>query len=323
VFVADVQLENGFTRIANDLIEALSRTNLSSQEFRVFMAIARKTYGWGKTEDKLSVSQLSDMTKISRSHISKVIKRLTNRNMILRNGVTGIQKNFDKWVSPKQGIPQMGVSPKQGKGVSPNHVTLLSPNQGDTKETYKETYKETLPQVKFVESFAKYYHALTGQKFSASKKHYIIAASLIKQNGYEACVYKAKCLAEMCQEGTVWFCKEGMIDFTIEKLSSQWNAIIKVEKMDESFIKNVKMLNKLRKDRGQDELPPSAYTRTGACKPSGETLRITGSTIAGQKEGVSSSGTSKDEILMDGDGEGDYLDDDSGCKDFEAVLSNG
>ena len=45
---ASPQLEDGYTRIANELIEALMRTNLSAYQSRVLWAIWRKTYGFNK-----------------------------------------------------------------------------------------------------------------------------------------------------------------------------------------------------------------------------------------------------------------------------------
>ena len=49
--MASPQIEDGYTKIANELLEAISKVNLSSYEFRVIMAIIRKTYGFNKKSD--------------------------------------------------------------------------------------------------------------------------------------------------------------------------------------------------------------------------------------------------------------------------------
>ena len=41
------QLENGYTRIADELLEALSAARLGGGHFRVVFAVMRLTYGYG------------------------------------------------------------------------------------------------------------------------------------------------------------------------------------------------------------------------------------------------------------------------------------
>ena len=60
--MADVQIDDGYTKVANELLEAIMRINLSSYEFRVIMAIMRKTYGYSKKHDYISLSQLEEIT---------------------------------------------------------------------------------------------------------------------------------------------------------------------------------------------------------------------------------------------------------------------
>jgi phage replication O-like protein O len=62
--VAD--LDDGFTRIANELLEAVMRAGLSQHQLLVFMAVMRKTYGFNKKSDWVSNEQLSELTGILR-----------------------------------------------------------------------------------------------------------------------------------------------------------------------------------------------------------------------------------------------------------------
>jgi len=57
--MANPQPENGHTDIANEIIEALWKINLSSYEWRVLLYLLRKTYGWHKKTDQISLSQFS------------------------------------------------------------------------------------------------------------------------------------------------------------------------------------------------------------------------------------------------------------------------
>ena len=44
--MASPQLEDGFTRVANELLEALAKLKLCAYETKVLIFIIRKTYGW-------------------------------------------------------------------------------------------------------------------------------------------------------------------------------------------------------------------------------------------------------------------------------------
>jgi phage replication O-like protein O len=60
------QLENGYTRIANELLDALIRYRIPGEERQVLDVIIRKTYAYGKKEDRISLSQFHDMTRIKK-----------------------------------------------------------------------------------------------------------------------------------------------------------------------------------------------------------------------------------------------------------------
>ena len=46
--MANPQLEDGYTKIANEILEALAGINLSPYEGRALFFLIRKTYGWKK-----------------------------------------------------------------------------------------------------------------------------------------------------------------------------------------------------------------------------------------------------------------------------------
>src|SRR3990167_3165841 len=102
--MANPQLENGYTRIANDILEPLVKIPLLGAELRVLLFIIRKTYGWGKIQDKISFTQFEKGTGISRQTINKTIKNLVAKGMIVKIylpegniGYTFI-KDHEKWV---------------------------------------------------------------------------------------------------------------------------------------------------------------------------------------------------------------------------------
>ncbi|WP_312827337.1 replication protein, partial [Escherichia coli] len=60
--VAD--LDDGYTRIANELLEAVMLAGLTQHQLLVFLAVMRKTYGFNKKLDWVSNEQLSELTGI-------------------------------------------------------------------------------------------------------------------------------------------------------------------------------------------------------------------------------------------------------------------
>lgn len=98
--MANPQIENGHTKIANDIVEALSRINLSPYESRVLWCIIRKTYGWNKKMDRLPITTISDETGMHHGHVSRALSTLVARSICTRAGTkyVGVNKNYDQWV---------------------------------------------------------------------------------------------------------------------------------------------------------------------------------------------------------------------------------
>lgn len=129
--MANPQKENGYTKIANELYEAIIKWHFSSYEYRVLIFIIRKTYGWNKKEDWISLSQFSEATNIKESHICRTINLLLKQNIITKGGnrdnpLYSIQKDYDKWVELPKGVRShhqllpKGATEKKKKGVIQN-----------------------------------------------------------------------------------------------------------------------------------------------------------------------------------------------------------
>jgi phage replication O-like protein O len=57
---------------------------LTPAEFKVLMAIARKTYGWNKSRDRISLKQITKLTGLHRSGVIKSLDELVERGLILK-----------------------------------------------------------------------------------------------------------------------------------------------------------------------------------------------------------------------------------------------
>lgn len=100
------QLEDGYTRIANELFEAILGYGFSQQEMAVVFAILRKTYGYGKKEDDMSASQIGEMIGKHRNHVTATIGKLAAIGVITkRHGnyglILGVNKEYKNWGEKK------------------------------------------------------------------------------------------------------------------------------------------------------------------------------------------------------------------------------
>ena len=60
--LASPQTEHGFTRLADELLDALIRYPFTKRQYKVVLAVIRKTYGFQKQVDDLTAPQLAAMT---------------------------------------------------------------------------------------------------------------------------------------------------------------------------------------------------------------------------------------------------------------------
>lgn len=98
--ISGPQIENGnYTRIHNDILADLCGAGLSANELRCVFCVLRRTYGFGKTTDQISVSQFVEWVGSgSRHQIQKALAKLEQRNILLvdRSGKTAAYK-FNKY----------------------------------------------------------------------------------------------------------------------------------------------------------------------------------------------------------------------------------
>lgn len=93
--MASPQLEDGYTRIANELLEAIIAAKLSGQELRLLLFIVRKTYGFNKKADFIALSQMGGIATMSKCRCSQVIRSLECRKMItVTENIYGIGKKY-------------------------------------------------------------------------------------------------------------------------------------------------------------------------------------------------------------------------------------
>lgn len=133
------QLEDGFVRIANTIVEAMARTQFNGYEIRYLMVLFRKTYGFNKKSDVISNSQFVKETGLHKQHIWRTEQRLIQRNIVTKNGYSlSFQKDTTRWKE----LPKMVTTKKvtnSGIGVT-NSGTKVTKYGGHNIHYTKDTY---------------------------------------------------------------------------------------------------------------------------------------------------------------------------------------
>ncbi|WP_282361268.1 replication protein [Pseudomonas sp. PS01300] len=76
----------GFTRMDNQLMDALAAVHLSPAEFKTLHAIARLVIGYNLTERRITADEVAKMTNILPAHVSRAISSLLARRVLYRVG---------------------------------------------------------------------------------------------------------------------------------------------------------------------------------------------------------------------------------------------
>lgn len=137
------QCENGFTRIANELLEALARIRIPGEARQVLDVILRKTYGYHKIEDAISLSQFCLATGLKKVAVCKSVNKLSAMNLITQkgNGVLHIyrfNKDYGQWkpLPKKVTLPKKVINVTQKDNESlPKKITTI-----DKKEKRNPLY---------------------------------------------------------------------------------------------------------------------------------------------------------------------------------------
>lgn len=140
--VADT--DDGYTRIANELLEAVMSADLTARQLKVVLAIIRKTYGFGKKLDRITNTQIAAMTGIHHTHVCKAKNEMIAMRILVSTGIAvGVNKVVSDW---NTGISQHSETlAKSANETLAKSANTHKPSQLNTKETIQKK-KETTPK---------------------------------------------------------------------------------------------------------------------------------------------------------------------------------
>jgi len=163
--MASPQVENGYVAIATELFEALTRTRIPGEARQVFDTILRKTYGWKKKEEIISIKHFTEVTGLSAVHVCQSVKKLKAMNMIVvtekgnKRCEYGINKDFETWkllpkkvtsIEPPKDSTLSELLPK--KVILPKKVTTVTEKGNKYEEKSIDIYKK-IKKKKILQTF--------------------------------------------------------------------------------------------------------------------------------------------------------------------------
>ena len=158
--MADPQIKNGYTRIANELLEAICRLNISGNEMRILLYIIRRTYGFNRSYAEIPLSDISEALGMKKGNVSRELKKLREANIIEQHSNKGVKpqtisivKNYEKW-----GVECCAVLPLSNsitvikadnlRVINPDNPTVIKTDNPTVINSDNHTYKERKKDIK-------------------------------------------------------------------------------------------------------------------------------------------------------------------------------
>ena len=136
--MANPQAENGHVDIANDIMDAFTRTRIPGEARQVLDFIIRKTWGWKKKNDVIALSQFVKATGIKKPNIIRALRILYQMKIVIKkdNGTDvtyQFNKDYDQW---------QPLSKKITNVIEKDNLTLSK--KIPTKDTVTKEKKENM-----------------------------------------------------------------------------------------------------------------------------------------------------------------------------------
>lgn len=156
--------DNGYTKIPNEIIEAMFRRKFTQTQMIVILYVLRKTTGWNKPSDHIAISKLASDTKKKRQLISRTVSDLEQMGVLkVVRTVNGKAPEMSvnipsEWLKPEtvqlHATPEIHATKKAktcnrtvsgGETVQLQEPETVQLHTKDIKDTIKDTIQKKEP----------------------------------------------------------------------------------------------------------------------------------------------------------------------------------
>lgn len=154
--MADVQLEDGYTRIANEILEECAKRKFNGTQLRILMIVWRYTYGFGRKDHEMSLSFFAKACNMGKTQLDREISALIDANVLMvtqessytKPRKIGFNKNYEEWKTEDsqrfggQSAKKLTVSEKDGEQSANKRTPTVSKKADQERKYFKENIKE-------------------------------------------------------------------------------------------------------------------------------------------------------------------------------------
>ena len=142
------QKENGYTPIANELMEAVARLQINATQFRILVVVWRYTYGFSRKHHTLSENFIAKATSIHKKQIGRELSDLIKRNILTEikppsfssTRVLAFNKHYECWQSTKT-LTGNGNADSAGiESVDSPGIENVDQDKQDLKQNIKQAH---------------------------------------------------------------------------------------------------------------------------------------------------------------------------------------
>lgn len=148
--MANPQKENGYTPIANEILEHMYSFDFTCTEIKILLMIIRFSYGFGRKDAGIAISFFESGLKMNSRTLQREIKKLIDMNVLLvvseaRGTIPRtlkLNKNYEEWGSTHgaqtDGAQTDGVQTAPATVYRPSIATVCRPPNKEKKKNLKK-----------------------------------------------------------------------------------------------------------------------------------------------------------------------------------------
>lgn len=152
IILASPQKENGYTPIANEILDQLVKLSLNGTQLRIVIVVWRYTYGFSRRQHNLSINfilKAMGLQKTQYKQVSREIKKLFDIGLLHevsksddKTRVISFNKNYDLWTNKSSGLIRLEDKIDQREGTKKTREPLdeLDPQDKQGKTNIKITF---------------------------------------------------------------------------------------------------------------------------------------------------------------------------------------
>lgn len=142
--MANPQIENGYTKIANEILAAFSSNRIPGEQMQCLMVIIRRTYGYHSKEAIITNTEFVTATGLKRPSVCRALNCLEQKNIVSKKANSSkityrFNKDYNSW---KMLAKKLTVSKKANSCLQKSEQLLAKKLNAPIKDNIKKTKRK-------------------------------------------------------------------------------------------------------------------------------------------------------------------------------------